>query len=550
MESEHDPDDRRSSNDATPADGAEQDVPLRLTQCLDGELTAVEFAALEEILRRDPAARDDYVETSLTSATLFERFEDGDQASRELPAASASPRTRLSLVIAGLAFATAALLACVWLAVGAGTPTTPATGAPEDAIAHVVRKIDCVWREEAWSVDSPTALRPGQTLRLERGFMELRLLNDIVIVLDSPSEFTLSSLDRGVLDFGEVAVRVPEGSEGYVIDTPTARLTDLGTEFAVGVASDGATNLRVVEGEVAVSERDASGVDPANEMLIRKDATWNSLGNADLVGASATFEFLDTGLLTNPAFEWARRLPIEDGLALWLAADMAVRTDDDGRVLTWGDVSSNKDAYRESAWQVDPQRRPAWVPAAIDGLPALRFDGRDDCLITEPLATGDNQTVFVVARQQRDRVVGKMPRSQLINYNGPPHLLMEHRWPERVLTARSFAGYENTPYRSGVVHGPKVDAGDLFAMGYVYDYSENRAELYVNGKSYGVADASLSIAGETAKVIGLHRRLEEGGFGGDIAEIAIYNRALSGGEITQTFASFEGRYGTTPRLAD
>ena len=142
-----------------------------------------------------------------------------------------------------------------------------------------------------------------------------------------------------------------------------------------------------------------------------------------------------------------------------------------------------------------------------------------------------------------------MPRSQLINYNGPPHLLLEYHWPDRVLKARSFAGYQHSPYKSGVIDGPAVPQAVPFAVGYVYDFTNNLAELFVNGVSYGSSDACVSIANTSPNVIGMHRRLEEGGFAGDISEIIVYDRALPQEEIEFVFDHLMSRYSSLTVIA-
>ena len=536
------------------------DLPLTYAKCLDGQLTDEEFDKMVESLRTSDRAREEFVSTCLTAGSLFDRFDKDSQGSSAASANVLSVR-KMTFGMMGIAAAIAALFVGVWFW-GAGTlvdQTNTVAEADQDAsrpqrepdihptdaewIAEIVRKIDCVLSDESWAVATQSKLHAGQVIRVERGFIEIRLRNGIVIVLDGPGEFTLTDLRNGVLEYGGLAVRVPKGAEGYVVDTPTARLTDLGTEFAVRVSSRGATRLRVLEGKVAVNERRTDDESLDEVELITEQSTWSSLDrDADSQIDSSNARFLSAGLLSTPDFVKDRQLPVEDDLSLWLSADLAVKADDDGRVVAWGDISAESQSSPKSAWQVDAQRRPKLVRDGISGKPAVRFDGRDDCLITEPWNSGDNQTIFVVARQDRERVIGKVPRSQLINFNGPPHLLMEYRWPDRVLRARSFAGYQHSPYRSGIIDGPSVPQGVPFAVSYVYSYSDNYAELFVNGVSYGSTEALLAIANSSPKIIGMHRRLEEGGFAGDIAEVIIFDRALSTKEIEDLFGYLMNRY--------
>ena len=88
--------------------------------------------------------------------------------------------------------------------------------------------------------------------------------------------------------------------------------------------------------------------------------------------------------------------PPRDGLAVWLdAADAATITRDDaGRVALWKDKSErNRDAT-----QKQPQYRPGYDPAGLNGKPVLRFDEKSATRLELPdLADGRiSATMFVV----------------------------------------------------------------------------------------------------------------------------------------------------------
>lgn len=83
---------------------------------------------------------------------------------------------------------------------------------------------------------------------------------------------------------------------------------------------------------------------------------------------------------------------ISSGLALWLdAADTSTLTLESGAVVEWRDKSGN---YRH-AQQATPGSRPAYVTSAINGLPALNFDGTDDFLATSGFSLS-TVSLFVV----------------------------------------------------------------------------------------------------------------------------------------------------------
>lgn len=87
-------------------------------------------------------------------------------------------------------------------------------------------------------------------LYLSEGFSELTLKNGVVLVLEAPVSLTLNSVDRVSVSHGRLVARVPENAIGFRIDTPSAEIVDLGTEFGVEVAESGESQVHVLEGEV------------------------------------------------------------------------------------------------------------------------------------------------------------------------------------------------------------------------------------------------------------------------------------------------------------
>ena len=543
-----------------------QKLEQLIDNCLLHEASAEDVEALEARLKDDSGeAREEYLLACQVEGLLRAR------GAKSAPGTSALIPRRRSLfgrpatllgIGSGLAALAASLLFLVshfWkapapLVVATNQePALQAEAAEHDplVVGQVVRKVNCVWNDDAWSVSSNGRLVAGQTVRLERGFMEIELVNGVTIVLEGPGEFTALSPMRGILEYGAVAVRAPKGFEGYVVDTPSARLTDLGTEFGVLVNDKGVTDLFVFEGEVAVQKRKRSGkISPREELILKAESSWRS--SKDIAGGDDKLrpsDFPDVLMLEDPPIQDPPALDVRDDLRLWFSGDHSLKTDGNGTVMAWGDLSSTDPSERCSAWQVESQRRPALVDNAINGHAALRFDGVDDCLVSEPLRTKDNQTIAVFASIDTDwdpeTKPGKPPGSQIINYNGPPHLVLEHRFQRQSITARSYTRYENRHMDSGTIHAMGYSSPEFLAMIYVYNHALDRAELFVDGESKGVSQAVIPAASYSPKVIGFHRRLKYAGFKGDIAELMIYDRAVSQVEVDQLFGYFADRYGTS-----
>jgi hypothetical protein len=68
----------------------------------------------------------------------------------------------------------------------------------------------------------------------------------------------------------------------------------------------------------------------------------------------------------------------QDRLVLWLKADSLNKIGDGGAVAVWPDSSRNG----LDPFQDESGKRPVWKAKAVNGLPAVRFDGADDHLRT------------------------------------------------------------------------------------------------------------------------------------------------------------------------
>ena len=68
---------------------------------------------------------------------------------------------------------------------------------------------------------------------------------------------------RVVLLSGIITATIPTSAIGFVVDTDTARVVDLGTAFGVSVGTDGTTDVCVFEGEVSVRRKGSTASKPA-----------------------------------------------------------------------------------------------------------------------------------------------------------------------------------------------------------------------------------------------------------------------------------------------
>jgi hypothetical protein len=119
-------------------------------------------------------------------------------------------------------------------------------------------------------------LRPGR-LRLEQGFASITFKQGAQVILQAPTTIRLLSPNRMSLETGTITAKVSGEALGFSVNTPTAKVTDFGTEFGVWVDSQGKMESHVFDGKVQVRadkrdqmlmERQAGHVDGARHLQI------------------------------------------------------------------------------------------------------------------------------------------------------------------------------------------------------------------------------------------------------------------------------------------
>ena len=92
-------------------------------------------------------------------------------------------------------------------------------------------------------------------MNLVRGFAEVTYRNGVKVILEGPCHFQVTSGSSMKVTHGRATVKVPPEIDGFHLDSPAGRITDLGTEFgvAVGSGSEGPVILtQVFDGEIEI----------------------------------------------------------------------------------------------------------------------------------------------------------------------------------------------------------------------------------------------------------------------------------------------------------
>ena len=231
-----------------------------------GSATEAEMRALNELLRSNAGARDQYLfqvelhSRLASNPDLFSQFADA-AASLSMPTMNAGtrantvslnpvapPRRRTPVRVLALA-------ACLMLiAGGIGTLwlkwSAARNGATSSAVAMLTRTVDARWSPKAhpWRVGS--ALEPGN-LQLESGLAQVVFYSGARLVIQGPVELRLVSPNEAVCVSGRVLAEVPMPARGFRLRTGQLSVVDLGTSFGID-ASPRRTEVHVFKGKVEV----------------------------------------------------------------------------------------------------------------------------------------------------------------------------------------------------------------------------------------------------------------------------------------------------------
>ncbi|MFO1497194.1 MAG: Ig-like domain-containing protein [Verrucomicrobiota bacterium] len=236
----------------------------------------------------------------------------------------------------------------------------------------------------------------------------------------------------------------------------------------------------------------------------------------------------------------AQTLSVTNGLQLWLKGDAGVVTNAAGAVTSWADQSGKAN----NATQADETAAPSVSANALNGKPAVHFDGDNDYLdvATSPSIeiVGDVSSFFVVKFDD------------FANYRAV--------WGKTLVNIPASTDYYVTPDGVPRVYRGSGDVSDIGAVdssarprvgNYVilgFEMEGTTLTHYLNDQPAGAGEITATLVdGATPLKIGsrddLFTKMK-----GDIAELLIYDRALSSEERGSAISYLQTRYGITNQL--
>jgi hypothetical protein len=100
--------------------------------------------------------------------------------------------------------------------------------------------------------DVSTEVTTGEPLAIDSGLVELQLKQGVTLVIEGPAQWSIDGNNTATLKRGKLVAKVPKQAIGFTLETPTAKIVDLGTEFGVEVDPVRGASVRVLKGQVDV----------------------------------------------------------------------------------------------------------------------------------------------------------------------------------------------------------------------------------------------------------------------------------------------------------
>jgi hypothetical protein len=99
----------------------------------------------------------------------------------------------------------------------------------------------------------------GERLQIDSGLVELELKQGVKLLIEGPAEWSIDGHNNATLKRGKLVAKVPTQAIGFTLQTPTAKIVDLGTEFGVEVGEYGSAEVHVLRGRVRATGLAAAG---------------------------------------------------------------------------------------------------------------------------------------------------------------------------------------------------------------------------------------------------------------------------------------------------
>jgi hypothetical protein len=253
--------------------------------------------------------------------------------------------------------------------------------------------LDAVWSDPDSDQAIGSEIPIGVPQSLASGFVELRSLDGLTVVIQGPASFSVPRNGCVQLNSGKLTARVPHKARGFSVVTPVATVVDLGTEFGVTVSASGDTDVDTFRGTVAVTPSGAVP-DTARSLVVAGvakhiDAAGDVTGIAPNASAFVTpqeFENRAAAAQDTPYTRWrsySQRLRLDPDLVAYY--DFAPDSANRARLVNLSSMGTALDGTLGGA---NPGDSPAWAVGRWPQKGALAFAAGSHQRVEVPAPAG------------------------------------------------------------------------------------------------------------------------------------------------------------------
>ena len=149
-------------------------------------------------------------------------------------------------------------------------------------VGRITGMVDCQWADASTEAVNGAYVPLGRKYALSSGLMEITYDTGAKVIVQGPVTYEVESAFGGYLAVGKLTARVDKKEDHrstskspnptlFTIKTPTATVTDLGTEFGVEVDESGTTQSHVFRGLVRVQRLADGGKPEETGQLLREN---------------------------------------------------------------------------------------------------------------------------------------------------------------------------------------------------------------------------------------------------------------------------------------
>ena len=169
----------------------------------------------------------------------------------------------------------------------AARPTPFVVQSDLEFVGRITGMVDVKWADDQTATLHGANVPLGRKYALAAGLMEITYDAGAKVILQGPVMYEVNSRTGGLLSVGKLTARLDNAKPLtvnqksslstihrplFTIKTPTATVTDLGTEFGVEVNPNKSTAVCVTRGIVEVTRADRTGGMPVRERLVAGEA--------------------------------------------------------------------------------------------------------------------------------------------------------------------------------------------------------------------------------------------------------------------------------------